>query len=113
MVTIPPIKMVIWGMVYYCFTHVMHIRITLDMCLSTYFLCVHLWRFPKIGLPPVLIHFNRIHYKPSILRATTMAKETSTRGFAAQEKNSEDMTLACGRSNAWHHRVHTSDKKKW
>ena len=24
------------------------------------------WRFPEIGVPPVIIHFNRIPYKPSL-----------------------------------------------
>ena len=46
-----------------------------DACqLSGYFA---MWGFPKIGVPPVIIHFNGMfHYKPSKNGGTPITMET-------------------------------------
>ena len=37
---------------------------------------VDIWRFPEIGLPPKIIHFDGIfHYKPSSYGGTSMTME--------------------------------------
>ena len=45
----------------------------MDVCIYIYiniyiYMYIYIWRFPKLGVPPVIIHFNRIVlWKPSIL----------------------------------------------
>ena len=43
------------------------------------------WRFPKMGVPPVLIHLNRIfHFEPSIIHSLSLGIGSPSPGRGAQ-----------------------------